>query len=55
MVKQVKAPFVPPTKENFDPSLKGENVEPPEGRGLDRNLEFSDVNFNYVEKSVVHN
>jgi len=53
MVKQVKAPFIPSAKDNFDPSLKAENAEPPEGRGIDRNLEFSDVNFTYVEKSVL--
>jgi len=54
MVKQVKAPFIPLAKDNFDPSLKTENAEPPEGRGVDKNLEFSDVNFTYAEKSVIH-
>jgi len=54
MVKQMKAPFIPPAKDNFDPSLKSENAEPPVGRGVDKNLEFSDVNFTYSEKSVIH-
>jgi serine/threonine protein kinase len=54
MFKQVKAPFVPQAKDNFDPSLQAENIEPPPGKpNADKNLEFPDSHFQYVSKSIL--